>query len=106
MDITMGTFKIINLTICPIYNGLLLYHSPARGHITFSALVPRFHIQTLTLTIILTLRNILNHTISLTRFQALTRPKIEAFSTVHPSTGHVTTLQEMFTNEFLGLQEG
>ena len=44
--------------------------------ITFAALVPWFHIQTLTLT------NTPNHTLTRTRFQTLTQPRNEAFSPV------------------------
>ena len=49
---------------------------------TFAALVPRFQIQTLTLTQTLTLSNTPNHTLTLTRFQTLTQPRNEAFSPV------------------------
>ena len=57
--------------------------------ITFTALVPRFQIQTLTHTLTLTLTNAPNHTITLTLFQTLTRMRNETFSPILPSTGHV-----------------
>ena len=45
---------------------------------TFTALVPWFEIQTLTLTP----NNTPNHTLTLTRFQTLTQPRNEAFSPI------------------------
>ena len=47
--------------------------------ITFTALVPRFQIQTLNQTLTLTPTNTLNHTITLTRSQTLTRLRNETF---------------------------
>ena len=50
--------------------------------ITFAALVPRFQIQTLTLTQTLTLSITPNHTLTLTQLQTLTQPRNETFSPV------------------------
>ena len=47
--------------------------------ITYTALVPWFQIQTLTLTQTLTLINTPNHTLTLTQFQILTQLRNEAF---------------------------
>ena len=60
-----------------------LANEQLRGN-TFAALVPRFQIQTLglTLTQTLTLSNTPNHTITLTRFQTLTQLRYEVFSPV------------------------